>query len=263
MKKFIPILIFALTLSCGRKTEPGNQATEDRTVKPFTKVEVSGAGSLIITQGDEERLGVTAGEYVIGSVISEVKDGTLRLDARHQLGDISYAVQVKTLEAVTLSGDGRFDIPQPLKFDELSIEVNGIAHGELNLDGEQLSVEINGAVALELAGQVKGQEVVIYGAADYEAPDLKSEEVSVVINGAGNVTVAPSKSLDVTIRGGGVVQYVGSPTIEQKITGGGRVEPLSQRETHTQSNGPAPRDDEPARDRDGAENGEPQESAGS
>jgi hypothetical protein len=61
------------------------------------------------------------------------------------------------------------------------------------------------------------QTVTIYGAATYEAGELKSQRVKATLHGVGSATVWAVEELDATIRGVGEVSYYGSPTVRQLV----------------------------------------------
>jgi hypothetical protein len=92
-----------------------------------------------------------------------------------------------------------------------------------NLSGETLSVVLNGAGDITVSGEVTRQTVEINGAGSYDAADLMSQEAVVNHSGAGKAVVQVSDQLDVTISGLGSVEYIGDPQVTEDVSGLGSV----------------------------------------
>lgn len=106
-----------------------------------------------------------------------------------------------------------------------SLVVSGA--GDISVDdlkAENLSVLVSGAGNIEVAGKVSTQEIKVSGAGNYNAADLMSGSVKVTISGAGNATVWAQTTLDVTISGLGRVSYYGEPVVTKSISGAGSIE---------------------------------------
>ena len=77
-----------------------------------------------------------------------------------------------------------------------------------------------------LTGEVSTQDIRIEGVGRYSAPDLKSDQATVRIEGAGSVVNWVIDELDLTVQGAGNVDYYGNPTVTQNIEGGGSINSL-------------------------------------
>ena len=93
-----------------------------------------------------------------------------------------------------------------------------------NLRADRLTVGIDGAGDVTLGGTVGSQVVTVDGAGDYDGENLQSTDAEVTIDGAGDVVVRVSGRLDVAIRGVGSVEYIGNPQVTQSVSGAGSVE---------------------------------------
>jgi hypothetical protein len=220
------LLLSACSVTAARGS--GNVVTEERQVSDFEGVALSGAGQVIITQGDEESLTIETDDNLMRYIESEVRNGTLELGfARNTIPipsrSIIYRVGVIDLTGLDSSGAGSFEIDE-LEADRLRVTLSGA--GDIGIDSlsaSDLAVTFSGAGNVDLAGQVETQEVDMSGFGNYDASDLKSQKASVRISGAGNAVVWVLDSLDVTISGAGNVEYFGSPTVTKETSGAGRV----------------------------------------
>ncbi len=206
----------------------GNLKTESREVHGFDRVELSGVGTLNLTEGSTESLTVQAEDNLLPSLRSEVRGGALLLGPQpgtqfSPTRPISYDLTVQRLSALSVTGAA--DVRSSgLSADQLSLTVTGAAHVDLGrVTASALTVVVTGAGEVKAAGQAPQQSVTISGAGRYEAGDLASRQATVDVNGAGTCAVRVSDHLKVSITGAGSVSYTGSPAIDQQVTGTGRL----------------------------------------
>ena len=217
---------------------------ELRSVESFDQIQFKDFGQLILTQGDQETLTVEADEELLPELITEVRNGKLILglekDWFSRLGKVLSSVFSSTnhkviytltfvkLEAISISGQCHLEC-ETLESDNLKLRVSGL--GNLNfahLDVNTLKVNISGRGEFSAAGRADQQEIHISGSGEYQAPDLASQSLRVVISGQGNATVRVEESLDIKISGLGQVNYHGRPKIRQVISGLGKSKRLNE-----------------------------------
>ncbi len=187
----------------------GNVVTADRDVSGFDSVALLGFGRVIITQGDGESLTVETDDNLMQYIETEVRGGTLELGFTEDdlllnpSESIIFRLSLIDLAALDSSGAGKFEIDE-LETDRLEITLSGA--GDITIDSlsaTDLVVTVNGAGQVELAGQIKTQEITLNGLGNYVAPDLESQTA--------------------TVRVPGGVEYYGSPHVTQDISGVGSV----------------------------------------
>ncbi len=215
----------------------GNLVTEDRTVSGFERVSLTGAGDVIITQGEAEALTVKADDNLMPYIKTEVKNGTLVLgfteEARHwnirPSQGIAFQLSAKEITALDLSGAGNI---RAAALDAERLEVRLTGAGDVRIDelgAEALDAHLSGAGSFELAGQVKEQDVRLSGAGDYRAGNLQSERASVALSGVGSATVWATETLDTQLTGVGSIRYYGHPTITSRNVAVGGLVSLGDR----------------------------------
>ncbi len=215
----------------------GNVVTEERAVRGFDRVSLTGAGDVIVTQGESEALTVETDDNLMPYLKTEVKNGTLilgfteearRVNIRPSKG-IKFHLQVKELSGLELLGAGDLKAAS-LDSDRLEILLAGAGDVDIAaLRAEVLVVHLNGAGNVVLAGQVTEQDIALNGAGDYRAGELESQVVNVRLNGAGNATVWASGTLDARIPGVGQVRYYGDPQVTKGVSLTGRLVRLGER----------------------------------
>lgn len=202
-----------------------------RNVVCFDRVRFMGPGVLKISQRHRESLTVHAPSYVMQDIVSEVRDGELRLGYRSpkvvslrvRREVISYSLCVRDLHALRVTGPGCVIIPD-LDNDHVRVNVSGT--GQVNLErltADRLDVVIGGKGRVRASGDVEAQSALISGAGSYEAQLLISDFGQLKLSGSGTADVSVSDDLEVNITGAGRVTYGGYPEIIKRISGAGKL----------------------------------------
>ena len=238
------LMIFTVSTACIIPFSPrlirgsGDVIVEERDVSGFDKIQVSGVGRVVITQGDDETLSVETDDNLLEYIETEVQGDTLEIgfskDTSFGVGGgrkvleptegFTFWIGVKDLTGISVPGAAKVEVDK-LKTDRLDLSLSGA--GDISVDdlnGDQLDVQISGAGDVDLAGKVEKQSVVLEGLGRYQAYDLESQDATVSISGAGGANLWVIETLDVSISGAGDVKYYGSPEVTPEISGVGRIQ---------------------------------------
>jgi hypothetical protein len=206
----LALLTVALLLAaCSVTRGSGQLASESRPVTGFTKVELSGTGELTIEKTGTESLAISAEDNLLPLLTSEVSGDTLVLGTKRNTEivttkPINYALTVKDLTGLTLSGSGNIRLS--------------------NLSTTRLTTKISGSGTITASGTADDQDLDISGSGRYQADQLASKTVSAGISGSGTASVLVSDALDVRISGSGTLTYTGDPTrVTQDVSGSGKL----------------------------------------
>ena len=203
------IATVAMLTACSVTTGSGNVVSESRTVSGFTKIDLSGAGDVIIEQNGTEALTIEAEDNLIPKLTSEVVNGTLRLGEKsnltiHLTKPVTYRVSMKDISGLMISGSGTVTAS--------------------TITAPSLAVDLSGSGKITVGGTVEQQDLKISGSGEYQAKDLQTKIASVEISGSGNATVTVNDKLDAQISGSGQLTYYGNPPqVTQEVSGSGRV----------------------------------------
>ena len=221
----------------------GDVVVEERNVRGFDKILVSGAGRVIVTQGDAESLTIETDDNLMRYIVTKVEGNTLEIGftegtvlsaggggrVLEPSEGIIFRIEVIDLSAVTLSGAAKFEMDK-LKTSDLDILLSGAGDIQISdLNGSRLDVQVSGAGDVNLAGKVVSQDIRLSGLGKYQAYNLESEIASVTISGAGGADLWVLDSLDILISGAGDINYYGSPSINPEISGLGRIQGLGEK----------------------------------
>ncbi|GAA4325054.1 head GIN domain-containing protein [Flaviaesturariibacter amylovorans] len=225
--------VLLLTTSCrfggGRRIKGnGELVTRERSVGNFNAVEVSGPIEVLLTQGAAGPVRIATDgnlqEYIELQVSAnrlyvKTRDG---VNLRPRAG-LKVYVTAPALEALRISGSGKFTSSARLSSPRLEVDVDGSGDVVLDVDTPDMSTDINGSGSIRLQGTTRLLRSEIHGSGDLYAYNLLSERTRVNISGSGNAQVHASKRLDIDINGSGDVSYKGGGEVNQSIHGSGNI----------------------------------------
>ena len=210
------VLLLALTLgscsialpSVGVTQGSGTLKTETRSVSDFSRVTLSGIGTLNIRQTGTESLTITTDDNILPLLTSSVSGGVLQLGVKsatipRPTSDITWNLTVKDLSSITLSGAGKINAQ--------------------DINTSSLTVLLSGAGNLSVTGKSVSQTATVSGAGSYKGRDFTTTNTTVTISGAGSAIVNASATLNATVSGTGSVTYYGTPQVTSHISGIGSV----------------------------------------
>lgn len=233
----------------------GTIISEERDVRDFDSIRITGIGIVTLTLTDQESLVVEADDNIMPYILTEVRERTLVLgftpdamnkynfrpsqDIRFELsmselrelridgsGDIFSDVIANESLEIKINGSGMVEI-HSLETDELEIDILG--SGDIVLDDvlvEVVDVNILGSGDIELSGECDDERIRVGGSGSIHAGKLECDTVTVRIPGSGNATVWAADALDVSILGSGDVRYYGNPSLDISTPGSGSVRGL-------------------------------------
>lgn len=211
----------------------GSGPLETRTidVSDFTGVEMNIAGDLVLMQGNEESLSISAQSNLYPFINIFVRDGRLRIETNDDISldptqPIAITVGVQNLDLLRFAGSGTVSMDS-LNTVDFKLDLTG--SGDMQFDAltaETLNLSLTGSGNLNFSGTVIEQEVSMTSSGNLEARDLESQKADIAISGSGSATVNVTDELVASISGSGKIRYRGTPTVDASITGSGSVEPL-------------------------------------
>lgn len=187
----------------------GQIVSEQRTIEPFSELELRGSADIVLTSGDAPTLTLESDDNILPLIRTEVRNGRLVISSRGSYSSrhgVLIRAQTPELRAVAISGAGTIRIEE--------------------LDGEQLETTVFGSGDIEATGRVDRLVASIKGSGDADFSRLEARAASVSITGSGDIDLLVSESLDAEITGSGDITYRGDPVnVSKRIIGSGDIEP--------------------------------------
>jgi hypothetical protein len=213
--------------------------TETRAVGGFDRISLRAEyqNDLIINQGDQESLTITAPADILSRIEADVEDGRLKIRTAgswtQKVSDavsttfsrphVRYEVTVRDLRRLEIRSVSSAKIPK-MTTQRLEVELKGA--GQIVIDDlsvESLEARLDGAGRIDIEGTARKASVTLSGSGEYRAPNLRCEKLEIELTGVGRAVVWAVEELEVEMQGIGSIQYYGSPRVKQDVTAIGSV----------------------------------------
>ena len=207
----------------------GDIKTETRSVSDYDKIAAAGSFDIELYKGTEGKLTVKADENLMEVIITEVKNGKLKIYIKKGYNirtkrAIVVTIPFEDIDAIALAGSGDVTSRDLIDSEDLKLSLAGSGTMKLNVSANNLSSSIAGSGTLTLNGDANEFKCSVSGSGDINSFDLKAKSVKVSVAGSGNVKVHAINEIKATTAGSGDIYYSGNPTIEKvKSVGSGSI----------------------------------------
>ncbi len=232
--KRIFMLFFILILnSCNGDNVPdcfqnaGDLVRVTVDVPEFTTMTVFENVKVELKQGDEQKIEIETGAYLLGDVSAEVEDGRLILRNENSCNYVrDYGLttiyvtspnitEIRSSTGLPISSDGVLDYPNvSLISESYTNPETATTDGsfDLELNSATVNIVVNGIAFFKLRGNTNNFNVTVAaGDSRIEAEELVANSVSINHRGTNDVYVNPQQRITGVIRGTGDVICVYRP----------------------------------------------------
>jgi len=210
------VLDYAQTISGN-----GNVITEERDVDPFDKLRVSSGIDVYITQGDVESLELEADENLHEVILTEVREGTLRIWTEYNIRNADAKkvhLTYKDLSSIRISSAGDVYSTNRMKVEDLRLSLSSAGDLKLEVDASSIDISISSSGDARLSGTTDILEASLSSAGDLHAFELESKKCKVHASSAGSARVYASEELDMSSSSAGDIHYKGDAQITRMST---------------------------------------------
>jgi predicted small secreted protein len=208
----------------------GNVIQEERELNQFNEIGLRGTGTVILTQGDVQKVTITTDDNIMDLVQTNVKNGKLII---YTEGNIMHYtkfdidITIPEIKAISVSGSGDVVSNEQLQCDDLELNVSGSGEIVISVNAEDIEASISGSGEIALQGEAGEVETRISGSGNMKARELTCKDASIRVSGSGNCRINATENLDVKVSGSGNVYYYGNPDISTNVSGSGSVQKRS------------------------------------
>lgn len=202
-------------------------------LEPYHSIELRGAARLCLNNGTQQSTMLKTNQITSlvyeGGIKAEVRDSVLYLETSNQIPMddvmIDFAITLPNVRKLTVYGAAEIETPdhQFLTQPSLTLDLNGAAKAELQLDVQTLTIDSKGASKLELEGTAQDVNITIAGAGELEAEELVAHKMHINCAGASKAEVNVTDELWAQAAGASFISYHGTPRIKQKMAVGGSI----------------------------------------
>ena len=229
MKKIASILyclVFSVALWAQQPiSDPNAQVRE---AKNFHAIHLGDAFDVYLTQGDEEKVVVSARDQKdVADIIVEVKNEVLRISydrKKWYKGNkkLKAYISFKKIDELVVSGACDVDIAGTLSApDDLKIELSGASDltGKIEV-GHGLSFELNGASDAKISGKATNLVIDASGASSFKGFQFAVDNCSAKASGASGIQITVNKELSAKASGASSIDYKGAGVMRDIKTSG-------------------------------------------
>jgi len=193
------------------------------------EVHLNLACKVTIIQGDKALLTITGDSEDLEDVYTRLRGETLEIhnDSHHQhKDDVAITITLPDLKELSVGGAVTITTPNQVVFDDLKVDVSGVADFDLKLKSKILKLEASGVISGDIVGDTKDFKIEISGVGKLDASGFKSENCDVEVSGVAKASVYATERLDASVSGMGRIYYQGRPIINKSSSGFGSISRL-------------------------------------
>ncbi len=217
-------LLFTLALSiltCIGVANGNSDKTETRNVSNFKGIKVSTGIDLYVTMGSTEEVKIVADDDIVDNIITEVKDGTLRIYMKQSKNWFNWNsgnqtrkayVTVKELESIDASSGSDVKSENTLKGEDLKVYASSGSDVALDVYYKNVWVDTSSGSDAKLSGKVKTLNAEASSGSDIIAKDLESKICKISVSSGSDATVKVTGELYAKASSGADVIYYGNPS---------------------------------------------------
>ena len=199
-----------------------------REARDFHAIRVSHAFDVYLTQGNEEKVAVSASDGKhLENIIVEVKNGVLNIrwenkGKKWSMGNkkLKAYVSFKKIDELSVSGACDVSIVGELTADDLKIELSGASDLEGKISARNMEVDMSGSSDMKVSGVASDLKLDLSGACSFKGFEFAASMCSVDASGASDVKITVNKELTVHASGASDVAYKGTGSVREVKSSG-------------------------------------------
>jgi len=197
-----------------------------REAKNFHGISVGSAFDVVLMQGNEEAVAVSASEAKYRDmIIVEVKDGILHIGlqkGKWNIGNrkLKAYISFKKLDRLNISGACQARVEGGIRADELKVNLSGASDLKAKLNVGKLSIDLSGASDMKVEGTVTDLSIDASGASKFKGFELATDFCNASASGASDIKITVNKELSVRASGASDIDYKGTGVVRELKTSG-------------------------------------------
>ncbi len=233
MKKLIVFLpfLFSIIFLSAQNTIVHDANAEVRKVSSFHAIEVSTGIKLIIKQGSEEAVAVSASTPDIRNRIkTEVENGKLKIYFdnhdwnNNTKKELKAYVSFKNLDMLKASSGADASTDGSINVSSLSIDLSSGAGFDGMVTATNLDIEQSSGSNMQIKGKVSDLNITSSSGSDFNGYELVSETCKANASSGSDIEITVNKELQAAASSGGDINYKGNGVITNiSNSSGGKI----------------------------------------
>jgi hypothetical protein len=236
MKKIILAIssIFFLSAAIAQDKVVNDPNAQVRTVSSFHGIKVSTGIHLFLTQGNDEKVAVSAdSKEHRDKIVTEVVNGVLKIyyDNNHNWygndndhKNLRAYVSCKMLDELRASSGSHVDVDGTIQSGTLVLDFSSGASFKGNVAAKDIHVDASSGSHSMISGTANEVKASTSSGSHIDASALSTDECDADASSGGHIEVKVNKSLSASASSGGHIDYTGDASIKSiNTSSGGRV----------------------------------------
>jgi hypothetical protein len=228
MKLLLTLFLSVVALAGTAQKTINDPNVEARNLAGFHAIQISNAFDVILTQGGQPSVAVSASDKEdVARIRTTVENGVLKIgfDNEKKIWPKSRKlrayISAGNIDRIDLGGASVLRIEGTLAVDKLDLECSGASQmfGKVQVAGA-LVLQLSGASDASLNGSAKSASVRASGASRLRAWEFTTSDCSVKASGASKVQISVDHELSADLSGASSVSYGGKGVIRDIKTSG-------------------------------------------
>jgi hypothetical protein len=208
----------------------GSQATENRKLTDFSRIDISGGFKVILKQDSSLSLKITADDNLLKYIKTAVNGGKLRIYTRRNIcnsGEMTLNIGVRNLEEIKASGGIEVLGDGKITTQDMHFRLSGATKVTMELNAANVTTTGRGSTELNLKGQATSHNIEMSGSSKVNALDFVVGNCDIQTSGVGDSKVNVLHALNINSAGASDVKYRGNPSVTEHKAGASSVEKIN------------------------------------
>lgn len=227
----IALILSLLVASCAFDIGSGKKGNgtiieENREiVSEFDQIAAAEGLDVFVTQADEFSIRVEADENVMDLIATDIKDGTLKIHAKENIGKATKNIFVSLPTITGLSSSSGADLNTKNQIKTDLIELTASTGGDLNAAILANSIVANSSSGadINLSGSTNNLDADASSGSNIDAKNLNSKNCEADASSGAGIEVVVSESLIADASSGADILYSGTDNVKKNKSSSGSV----------------------------------------
>ncbi|MFI1745681.1 head GIN domain-containing protein [Thalassobellus sediminis] len=193
----------------------GNVQTEERAIDgAFSTIKATEGLDVYLTQSNNESIKVEADENLHELIITEVKDGVLKIHTKENIGRATakkIIVNFKDISSIISTSGSDVYSTNTIDVEELELKTTSGSDMTLEVNTSILNCKSTSGSDLRLSGKTERLIAEATSGSDIKAENLVAKSSQVKATSGADITVNTLKELIAKATSGGDIKYYGNP----------------------------------------------------
>lgn len=234
MKKVLILLpvLFSVTFLFAQNTIVHDANAELRNISSFHAIEVSNGIDLLLKQGSQEAVAVSASDPEIRNRIKTVvENGTLKiyfdnkgLHESNNKKNLKAYVSCKNIDGLEANSGADVNTDGNLSVGSLNITLSSGADFDGMITATQLNIDQSSGSDMTIKGKVNDLKITTTSGSDFNGYELASETCQADASSGSDIEITVNKTLQAQASSGGGIKYKGNGVITNvSNSSGGKI----------------------------------------